>query len=50
MDKIADSWPRSLNDSATREKCWKPGWYLEGMDDILKSMKKKSGGEKNGKI
>ncbi|MBI2675178.1 MAG: NAD-dependent epimerase/dehydratase family protein [Candidatus Aenigmarchaeota archaeon] len=45
---IADSWPRSLNDSAAREEWgWKPDWDLEMMaDDMLEKLSKKLAGRK----
>jgi len=41
---IADSWPRSIDDSAARKEWgWRPEWNLESMTaDMLKHLKKKS--------
>ena len=38
--KIADSWPDSIDDSAAREEWdWKPEWNLENMTrDMLKHL------------
>ena len=40
---IADSWPRSLDDSAARREWgWEPGYDMDGMvDDMLDKMRKK---------
>lgn len=45
--EIADSWPRSLDDSAARiEWGWKPDYDLEMMtDDMLTNLRKKFGAE-----
>jgi len=40
---IADSWPRSLDDSAAREEWgWRPAWDLAGMTrDMLAHLERK---------
>ncbi len=45
--KIADSWPRSLDDSAAREEWgWKPDYDLPRMvEDIIKNLSRKMGVE-----
>ncbi len=44
---IADSWPRSLDDSAAREEWgWEPRWTLEGMtEDMLTHLARRKGVE-----
>lgn len=41
--KIADSWPNSIDDSAAREEWgWKPQWDLKAMtEDMLKNLKER---------
>jgi nucleoside-diphosphate-sugar epimerase len=41
--KIADSWPNSIDDSAAREEWgWRPEWDLDGMtQDMLKHLKER---------
>lgn len=49
--KIADSWPSHLDDSAAREDWnWKPDWDLERMArDMIENLSKKLGGGAYGK-
>jgi nucleoside-diphosphate-sugar epimerase len=43
--RIADSWPRRVDDSAAREEWgWRPGYDMDGMvDDMLHNLKRREG-------